>query len=350
MYNLLLRLGLTISALFIGVGGMYVLHTESPSTIESRASTQYPHEIVFVGDIMLGRHVERLMEKYGAGYPLANWHWNASTSIVVANFEAAIPKLHVPTPDFGWRFSVATSSLVSLMQASVTHVSLANNHGYDFGAAGYQNSRDALQASGIVPFGHPHVLDLTHVTYATTSRGVVALIGISTLHETPTDAVVHTLIEEVSRYSALQIVYVHWGEEYNVSHNVFQRQFATRLVSAGADLVIGHHPHVVQDIQRIDGVLVFYSLGNFVFDQYFSRDVQEGLLLIFDLESDEVVLTPVSSVAQMAQPAPMADYARNRFLTQLALRSDPELSSGIESGRILRSLVATSTETAIISP
>jgi poly-gamma-glutamate synthesis protein (capsule biosynthesis protein) len=71
----------------------------------------------------------------------------------------------------------------------------------------------------------------------------------------------------------------HWGPEDVPTPNWSQRELARVAVEAGADLVVGNHTHVVQAVQEIDGVMVFYGLGNFVFDQDWARDHQQGVIL-----------------------------------------------------------------------
>jgi poly-gamma-glutamate synthesis protein (capsule biosynthesis protein) len=69
------------------------------------------------------------------------------------------------------------------------------------------------------------------------------------------------------------------GEEYELTHNAFQEDIAHKAIDFGADLIVGHHPHVVQDIEEYKGRLVAYSLGNFVFDQNFDEKTKEGIIL-----------------------------------------------------------------------
>ena len=93
------------------------------------------------------------------------------------------------------------------------------------------------------------------------------------------------------------MVYPHWGVEYSSVHNYIQENLAHGWIDAGADLVVGAHPHVVQDIEIYKDVPIFYSLGNFVFDQMFSKETQEGLAvkLIITEEQISAELMPFAS-------------------------------------------------------
>lgn len=77
----------------------------------------------------------------------------------------------------------------------------------------------------------------------------------------------------------LVVVSFHWGDEYQTKHNQKQEQFAKAAIDAGADLIIGHHPHVVQEVEQYKDGWIAYSLGNFVFDQNFSKETTQGLVL-----------------------------------------------------------------------
>ena len=80
----------------------------------------------------------------------------------------------------------------------------------------------------------------------------------------------------------------HWGEEYKKIHNAYQEKLAHAVIDAGADLIIGHHPHVSEDVEQYKGKYIVYSLGNFVFDQNFSEDTRNGLVVKVTLEDDKV--------------------------------------------------------------
>ncbi|MDO8471615.1 MAG: CapA family protein, partial [bacterium] len=99
------------------------------------------------------------------------------------------------------------------------------------------------------------------------------------------------------------IMFLHWGNEYQTQHSPAQEVMAKEWIAAGAGLIIGSHPHVVQDIQLVDGVLVIYSLGNLVFDQTFSNETQQGLLVggKVDQQTVQVSLYPLKMVN--AQPS-----------------------------------------------
>ena len=309
--------------------------------------------ILFLGDVLLARDVERHQQRYGYAYPFAGLRFSdvAPEPYVFANFEAAIPQVHQPTPNMSTRFSVAPTALPALRAAGVSHVSLANNHSFDFGSDGYQHTRDMLAQNGITPFGHPSDLSAADVQYIALSSGqTVGVVGINAVFTTVSAQTLQTLMESVESRSDLQIAYIHWGTEYRTQHDETQQKLASMLVGAGFDLIIGHHPHVVQDIDLIAGVPVVYSLGNHIFDQYFSTAVQEGLMVSLQAtESFTLTLHPVTSVASRAQPQVQDATARADFLVEVARRSHPALRDQILAGQLtVLTPLAHTTKTAMM--
>lgn len=293
-----------------------------------------PPPVYFVGDIMLGRFVETLVARDQI-QPYDFIRLFASSTAVVVNFESAIALPHQPTPSGGMQFSTALVSLEVLEQLGVTHASLANNHARDYGLLGYQNAVRELSERGIVPFGDAARVDTTSLSYIQYGTETIGLIGLHTLFVTPTATALRPLFDELSASSTIQIAYVHWGEEYVLTHSDSQRDFATLLADLGVDIIIGHHPHVTQDIEMIGKVPVFYSLGNFIFDQYFSADVQEGLVLGLTVTPTDFVfdLSPHYQCAK-STPCLMDETRRAEYLTLLAARSHPSLAEQIMAQKL----------------
>lgn len=328
--------------------------TPVPAMAAGVAGNQVSYSsMFFVGDVLLGRNVEYLMSENDINYPFAGFDFRAfaDNPAVVVNFESAVPQAHVPTKPNQLVFSTTIDNLEALTTAGVTHASLANNHSFDFGSAGFVNTKSALQKQGLTAFGSPHYTAGEHITYSTVHDSTVALISLSTVSAPLPDAqVLKQLFSQANAQSDLQIVFMHWGEEYSNKSSSAQRDAAKRLVAAGADVIVGHHPHVVQEVGLISGVPVFYSLGNYVFDQYFSRDVQEGLVLQLLLGSNpKLSLLPVESHSRLSQPQLLKRDEHKAFLTDLANRSDQKLREGIMQGYVPLRTVASSYKMAMIT-
>lgn len=293
--------------------------------------------ITFVGDIMLARNVEKRLKEQPAKYAISQLNDILNTKFLVGNFEGSIPTKHIPTKNFAMKFSVTPELLGVLSTAGFTHLSLANNHTFDYGAIGYKNTAKVLEAEKFSVFGHPNSITTnSSISYIKVDDRKVAVISINATYGYPSKAKWSEVIEETVRQSEFQVVYIHWGNEYELVHSSEQETLARNLVDAGADLIVGHHPHVVQDIEQYKNALIFYSLGNFIFDQYFSPEVQEGLVIKLKFDSldssgAKVLLYPVETKSVRLQPREIQGYDREKFLESLAKRSSVSLGQEIKT-------------------
>lgn len=293
--------------------------------------------IVFLGDIMLARSVEKTLLNLPREHAFLMMNDLFNNNVVVGNFEASVPVVHEPTPNFTFKFSVTPELLPILTNANVTYLSLANNHALDHGADGYRNTLNELRKNRLIPFGYPTSLSTSSVSYIDLDEKRVAVIALSNLFYNPEESEWKPVVEEAIRNSDMQTVYIHWGNEYELVHSKKDELFAKDLIDAGVDIIVGHHPHVVQDIWRYKDGVVFYSLGNFIFDQYWEDAVLTGLVLdlsYLDGNAWQVRLVPVESKSVRLQPREMIATQREIFLSELAARSDPSLTQSIEEGLI----------------
>jgi len=319
----------------------------------TKASSDEGRALVFVGDVLLARNLEFLMIQSGSDYPYRGLDFStyAVKPFVVGNFESSIPETHYPTEVGKLNFSVDKAFLPALRAAGFTHLSLANNHSLDQGKDGLLHTQETLTEASFSVFGEPASLSYDSVSFLNVQGKTVALIAIHAVGIIPSLEDLQTTLSYASRKSTIQIIYVHWGTEYSLVSDAAQRKLADQLVAAGADVIIGHHPHVVQNIDVINGVPVFYSLGNYIFDQYFSEETMQGLSVHLDFSEEPTLsLVPVTSKDTLSQPQAMSSKQHAVFLNELAKRSAPELQEAIRRGVIpLSSLVASSPKIAMIS-
>ncbi len=287
--------------------------------------------MLFVGDIFLGRAVERLTEEYGDHYPfLKTADLIRNADIAVGNFEGSVPEIHVPTPSMGFVFSINTRFFPILEATGFDILSLANNHAYDYGFAGFTHTRTVCAETDIVCTGHPHNLPeyaTTSVLLGTTTVGILSIHALVSLENSELIASVQSMEQ-----NEMNIAYIHWGTEYERIHSQSQETLAHLLIDAGIDAVIGHHPHVVQDIEVYKDRPIFYSLGNFVFDQYFSEDVMRGIgvnLTISDTTLTYAVI-PFESATLRSQPRVLEDTARETFISGLTVTKEGTSTTTID--------------------
>jgi poly-gamma-glutamate synthesis protein (capsule biosynthesis protein) len=252
--------------------------------------------IMMGGDIMMDRNIRALGEKNGYetlfDEPVATLFKQAD--IAVANLEGPITSnpsknLINGKPIEVLQFTFSPKSRAALTAAGFDIVSLANNHTDNFGLLGFKETQDWLTDSQLSWFGNPwnstssSIMrdtpsdDKSPITTVVTKNGItVAFIGYHSFQKG-----VDKVMSEIRRVSGPQvftIVMPHWGEEYVATSSEKMKGLATAFINAGADAVIGAHPHVIMNQDWIDGVPVLYSLGNLLFDQYFSPEVSKGMI------------------------------------------------------------------------
>lgn len=278
--------------------------------------------LLFVGDLMLARGVEFYTEREGSGdfrFPFAR----ASSTLRSADF--TVGNLEHPISDRGRdqgsRYSLRAKpeAARALAEAGFDVVSLANNHIWDWGADALADTIAHLDAVGIRHVGagmdeaeanRPLVVEVKGQSVAflawtnlypegLEARG--ANPGVSRFRDTEATQQIRAL---ASQYD-LVVVLFHWGDEYQTRSSQAQQRIAQALINAGADLVIGHHPHVAQEIEQIGEGWVFYSLGNFVFDQGFSEETMRGLALRVTVADGRVTALEVlrTQMNEYFQPA-----------------------------------------------
>lgn len=256
----------------------------------SDADIKPKQKIMFVGDIMVGRYVETLIDKNGFDYMFASVTPMFMDTITIGNLEGPIPATHQHTSNLGFQFSFRKDIIEKLSDIGLDAVSLANNHGYDHGVAGYENTKKVLNEVGIAYFGN---YKNTVSDYFETELGGnrVIVFGINVIVDNFDRKLAVDRVKDLSEKNpnALLVAFMHWGNEYDVVHNEYQEQLAHDLIDNGVDVIIGAHPHVVQDVGYYKGVPIYYSLGNFVFDQYFSKNTQEGMVVLLDVVDGHII-------------------------------------------------------------
>jgi len=309
--------------------GMGSLSTVFASTDEEEGS------IIFVGDVMLARAVETFMDEVSPSYPFEGIsNILEGADVTVGNFEATVPKEHKKTSDFEMQFSVREPALAQLANAGFDTFSLSNNHALDFGEIALQNTKEICPLYNLKCLGHPKDVDLYSIAYVDLNETKVGMFMLNTVGVDLDKIALGALLSKMTFYSDVQIVFVHWGEEYQKKHGAEQEKLAYALIDNGADAIIGHHPHVVQDIEIYKDKPIFYSLGNFIFDQYFSNEVQEGLVIKTNVFNEFIQydLLPVTSIGSESQPRPMNETEREEFLMRLSKNSNEKVAEAILSG------------------
>lgn len=322
---LLLLLLLACSVvLFFAVFSGFRQHAALP-VVEQRQQEVVPRDsytMFFAGDVMLDRGVAFYVARDGDDDWRFPWQFVADRlrlfDIVFVNHEGVMSSVG---QDAGGvhSFNFPIAALDGLLFAGVDVVSLANNHIFDWGSAALCDTARRLRMHDIGTVGAgcsydeanaPHI----HSFADGTSVGFLGYTpfyhpngaaghGFPGLSEY-TPAAMRQRVAALREQADVVVVSLHWGEEYQPRSNAEQQRVGRMLIDAGADIVVGHHPHVAQEVEEYNGGWILYSLGNFIFDQYFSQETMEGLAAIATVQGGAVVsvVTEKVSLNQYYQP------------------------------------------------
>jgi poly-gamma-glutamate synthesis protein (capsule biosynthesis protein) len=282
-----------------------------------------PVSIAFVGDIMLdeapGRAIARADDpfKHFAGLL-------AATDIRVGNLECVVATKGRPEPNKPFTFRAHPLVLKTLAR-HFDVLSLANNHSGDYGPDAFVEMMGLLRRQGIGYFGGGLDLQQAHAPALIERRGLrIALLGYNEFFPksfeadfdkpgvawSEDDQVRFDIRQARARHGAdLVIPVMHWGWEHEPRASARQRRLARLMVDAGADAVVGGHPHVTQDIEFYKGKPIVYSLGNFVFNGFNDEDNNTGWLLRLSLDRQgvtgfEITVARIDGASGIPRPLP----------------------------------------------
>ncbi len=305
--------------------------------------------ILFVGDIMLDRWVEDFIIKNSVLYPFQKIEqFLRGVDLVFGNLEGPIVNDPQEFSRESLKFAFSHEVTKGLSFGNFDLFSLANNHTLNMGKDGLEETREILNKENFKFVGDP--IECTK-DFIFQEGNIIFLAFNKTYPFNCSDEEIAKTIEQVksSNPQAFLIVSIHWGEEYQLKNSISQQRLAHKMIDAGADLIIGHHPHVVQNIEiysprsprfgEAGGEagkerLIFYSLGNFIFDQYFSKQTQQGLAVGLEIYPSGQVFRLFPIQSQLSQPFLMEQAKAEKLLEELALRSSPQLFDEIKNGII----------------
>jgi poly-gamma-glutamate capsule biosynthesis protein CapA/YwtB (metallophosphatase superfamily) len=254
--------------------------TSAPTHTPTATPDTRPVTVAITGDLMMARSVGARLVATDDAFPFTHTgEYLRGFDLTVGNLECVVSTLGAPQPK-QYTFEAPVKSIERLVAAGFDIVSLANNHSGDYGKAAFSDMLGKLPGYGLTPLGgglnraaaHTPVIRKLHET----TLGFLAYCEIEPQNFAATDASPgYAWLEAASMRADIQaarpqadflIVFQHWGIEYETVESGHQQELARAAIDAGADLVVGAHPHVVQPYETYQGKLIVYSLGNFVFD------------------------------------------------------------------------------------
>ena len=282
---------------------MVMMHFLQKTKLEMFSLNNTPIVINAVGDVSFTRDIGKfihLKRRKDYNYPLSFVkNILEKSDLTLINLETTItPRLNYLSPLFRknkLNFSSHYMALNSLVNNGVNVVNLANNHMNDYGSIGLENTIDLVNKAGLTHVGTHK--DISNIFVINGVRiGILGVcrnfLKVKNSHiNSYNSSRYQNLLEQVrllKTKSDIVIVTIHWGTEYKLKPNRNQRFLAKLLVENGSDVIIGHHPHVIQSMETIKvgnrKGTVFYSIGNFLFDSHKKKKgVRNSLILQIQL-------------------------------------------------------------------
>lgn len=296
--------------------------------------------VAAVGDMMFGGSSQPIMEQYGYDHPFAaTRHILESADITLANLETPLTNRGEPITEKQFLFRNPPEKVApALKRAGFDIVSLANNHTLDYGTQGLQDTLEALQNNGIRYHGagmnsdearKPVVYELPDgqtagflaysCTFPEEFWAAADKAGTAFCHERHVRADVASLVEQKVD---IIVVSFHWGAERARELRPYQPLLAHAAIDAGADVIIGHHPHVLQGIEYYREGLILYSLGNYTFGSrtQHARTSVIANMVFKDGKFSKLEMTPinVNNFEVDFQPRPLLDEAAQAVYAEIA--------------------------------
>jgi poly-gamma-glutamate capsule biosynthesis protein CapA/YwtB (metallophosphatase superfamily) len=306
--------------------------------------------VTFLGDTLIGGEAQATLDEFGPAYALDGIrHLLDGSDLVVVNHEGPItrrdlPDFKVDTGRKRYWYRAQPESIQALLDVGVRVVSLANNHVLDYGPDALSDTTQALDTAGIARCGagttraearRPAIVTANGLRFGFLSfmqrydLYVAERLYATKVKPGPLRLSLDRARVDLDRMKSevdVCVALVHWGRNYR-PRNPRQRRLATELCAAGADLIVGHHPHVPQPIEIVDGVPVCYSLGNGPLGtpgRFHSGRPPYGLVVSIDYDAR-------GHIRAMQTQIILVDNARTRF--------QPCVADDAEAIRLLRSLL-----------
>jgi poly-gamma-glutamate capsule biosynthesis protein CapA/YwtB (metallophosphatase superfamily) len=253
--------------------------------------------ICAVGDLMMSSWIIDVVKENGVDFPFDSTRFLLKKGdITIANLEAPLTETGSAYKDKTFTFKVPPSFIDGIKRSGIDVVTLANNHILDFGIQGLSNTITILDSNNIKHIGAGKNRSFACAPTIVDFYGIkVGFLGFSMTYPKefwakknswgtcyPDEALLYRVISESEKNADLTVVSFHWGAEKRETPKDYQTFFARKAIDFGADLVLGHHPHVLQGLELYKNKLIAYSLGNYVFGSY-SNNAKDSIVLEAEL-------------------------------------------------------------------
>ena len=309
-------------------------------------------EVTFsaVGDVLLDRGIRNWIRREGLNYPFANVaEYIRGRDIAFCNLECQVSSHGEPLEKL-YTFRGDINYLDAVGAAGFDILSLANNHSLDFGRDALLDTIYEINVRGMRPAGAgknrlqasiPAFIKKKGIRFAFIASNQIVTVGIQadprkpSSWDAPVDEIIR-IVKLVRPFVEYVVVSLHWGVEFSAKPGKKQVGDAHKIIDAGADIVIGHHPHTIQAIEIYKNCIILYSLGNFLFDQH---EPPGNVGMIFECAFTregikEAALIPV--LTQRCRPGFLAEEESRAVLEGLKVISSGSYSKGVfKEGKII---------------
>ena len=281
--------------------------------------------IMFAGDLMLDRGVRKEIEKHSPDFLFSDLKKILDHSdLTIANFESTACDTSLRPIRKQFKFRTNPDWLSAIYNAGIHYVTIANNHSFDFGHEGFRQTIVNLQGHHITPIGFcndstsvckPELIHVKGNNIAVFASSLVSQKNKYICTESVSKLTEQIITFKKNNPDWLVFVNLHWGIEMNLKPTQEQVDQAHALILAGADAVIGHHSHVVQSIEIFKGKYIFYSTGNFIFDNNY-QPANQGIIPAFSLSKGKIVSVKIIPFTiTHAKPIPMGNMESEEFIS-----------------------------------
>lgn len=347
MKKLTTLLSLVLILLFIGCSiaesqpdntqGSQQDSTQSGNVQTAVQQEEEPEELVlsFVGDLMFDKSVAGFIKSKGADYVFEGYaaHFKAS-DIVFGNLETSMSNKGQPMKDKEYTFRSSPQLAPYLKKYNFTALSIANNHVLDYGPLAFNDTMKVLKENGISYVGGGYnkqeasngviiekkgvkigFVAFTRVTpavdwYAGAKKA--GILGAYKVHEIE----VLEAVKGLEGKCDLLVVSLHWGKEGSTAVREQEVELAHLLIDSGVDVIMGHHPHVVQRVEMYKGKPIFYSLGNFIFTTSRAEICNKTMMATvrYGNKGELKSVEAVPGMIKLGRPIPMEEPQKKEFI------------------------------------
>jgi len=260
----------------------------------------------FVGDIMLDRNIESVIVKsIQRDFQFPFYFVDKK----LKEFDILFGNLEGPVSDKGadqgsiYSFRMDPKVIDVLKSKGFKVLSVANNHMGDWGTSAMKDTFVRLDNRGIKYVGggvnedeaynykiiEIKGIKIAYAAFSQFGKGYLEAIGDNSGIAIISKEKIKDVVKRAQDVADIVVVSFHFGDEYQTTQNKYQEKISRYTIDQGADLVVGHHPHVVQPIEEYEDGYIAYSLGNFIFDQNFSDDTKNGAILEVTLKENKII-------------------------------------------------------------